>query len=771
MARSDRRNADVLLRFTEDKRSLQQAKSSITSFSSELDKVKRKDSFTRLAEGAAKAVREGKNLESVTKRVQTSLTRMGATDREIAQVARQFKVLRQEAEQAASAAGRATQADDRFSDVSRRVGLFGDVQSNLGAVSALTGSREIGIVGEIAALAEEAPRLKTALQGIPAQAQAAAQAIGFGGAGLLGAFAGAVIGIKIFENQIKSVTATFTAITNARAEAAGTLANATTDVANAEIARLENLEREQAAILAQRQADQRQIEQTTANAGALGNILAFTLGDIAGPVNSARRASDEASAALEGTRIQLNALRDGADGTTVASNDAAAAEEQLRQQRQATAQAIQASTLQAEVQAARLNADQIQERINSLNSEREVIQRNIEAGRLTGANLEAANQRLTEIGASLLGFFNALPAARITQDRIEAEEALAEAQKKSADEAKRAAEEQTKVNERIKSAVQNVADFAANFANRIGDIQQRLQFSIQDSIRKSTFDAAEARRDASLKEVEIVRDAGLEKVQAEAEAQRNLAQIQRRGARSQAVAAQNRNAIALDEAKSRQQEEETTTNENLEARLGNLKRGLQEELRALRLNTRERLRAISLRGREELRRLQQNAQRSINLEGQRFQRELQLRIRNASQSLNISQQEFAQRVQVATRGSQQIVGITGQLFQGIINQAAQARAAAGQSFGPQPAPANFKPPTFEDRFRGFDPRNFQSFDTGGVITRSGLANVHAGEVITNPRRGQMPGFTFAPVINGGSRQQIRQQVIDQLDSMLTQAGL
>lgn len=91
--------------------------------------------------------------------------------------------------------------NDRFDEVSRRVALAGDAQSNLGALAGLTGaagltdvSSGIGIAGEVVVLVEELPRLKAAIAGLPAAASAAIQAIGagtlLGGGALVAAIAG-----------------------------------------------------------------------------------------------------------------------------------------------------------------------------------------------------------------------------------------------------------------------------------------------------------------------------------------------------------------------------------------------------------------------------------------------------------------------------------------------------------------------------------------------------------------------------------------------------
>jgi len=72
-----------------------------------------------------------------------------------------------------------------FDRVSRDVGLAGDVQSNLGAIGGLASAAGAGGVGsgiavggEVAALIEELPRLKTALAGLPSTIGSAVGALG-----------------------------------------------------------------------------------------------------------------------------------------------------------------------------------------------------------------------------------------------------------------------------------------------------------------------------------------------------------------------------------------------------------------------------------------------------------------------------------------------------------------------------------------------------------------------------------------------------------------
>jgi hypothetical protein len=100
--------------------------------------------------------------------------------------------------------GRLDAADENFDVISRRVGLAGDVQSNLGAIRGLSDvaglggvGQGIGIAGEIAALTEELPRLKAALSNMPDVVKFVSSEVGATGVGLIGALGGLAIVLSL----------------------------------------------------------------------------------------------------------------------------------------------------------------------------------------------------------------------------------------------------------------------------------------------------------------------------------------------------------------------------------------------------------------------------------------------------------------------------------------------------------------------------------------------------------------------------------------------
>lgn len=155
---------------------------------------------------------EAKQLAVSADDAKTALERAADVSADMGRVADEARNAREELNKAADAAdnlgGRLDQADERFGVVSRRVGLAGDVQSNLGSIRGLSqtaglgGTGEaIGVAGELAALTEELPRLKAALASMPDVLKFVSAEIGVGGVGLIGGLAVLGIAFKMLSEQ------------------------------------------------------------------------------------------------------------------------------------------------------------------------------------------------------------------------------------------------------------------------------------------------------------------------------------------------------------------------------------------------------------------------------------------------------------------------------------------------------------------------------------------------------------------------------------------
>lgn len=157
----------------------------------------------------------------------------------VSKLERAYKDLQGEIEDIPTALRQSTAEADRlqsqiarFDDVSRNVGLAGDVQSNLGAIGGLAGAAGAGgaanvisIGGEGIALVEELPRLKESLAGLPSTIAASAAALGPFGLALGAIAAVAAVGLIAYKNALDEINEAAQRNADAAAETAQTQAN------------------------------------------------------------------------------------------------------------------------------------------------------------------------------------------------------------------------------------------------------------------------------------------------------------------------------------------------------------------------------------------------------------------------------------------------------------------------------------------------------------------------------------------------------------------
>lgn len=247
---------------------------------------------------------------------------------------------------------------ERFDAVSRDVGLAGDVQSNLGAVGGLAGAAGlpgaggVGVAGELVALVEELPRLKAAVQGMPATIQAAGMALGGTGAGLVGALGIAAVAIgavaiaaRVAADQIKQAAQDFSQVIDARVQVEKLIAAGDTTTAQAqELAQARAAEAEAVRKV--------QAELEAAQAGLTGfqkllNQIVNLLPGIDGINDKIRQLDDEA----DGLEAEVGQLNQAIESGRFAAGDRAAAETASADASAALEKALASSTQTADVRA------------------------------------------------------------------------------------------------------------------------------------------------------------------------------------------------------------------------------------------------------------------------------------------------------------------------------------------------------------------------------------------------------------------------------------
>lgn len=422
----------------------------------------------------------------------------------------------------------------QFDQTSRNVGLAGDVQSNLGALSALTGSSEIAVAGEVVALVEELPRLKDAVSGLPATLSAAASAIGGPGLGLIGA-TGALLAVYALASQEAERN---------RQAVAGFLDSQGRAIDLIRTGSQEEIEARQAELEVQRDNARarlelvQQQEQNFVNAlspfllGAAELSASLGVGDQS--LRALRDEINEAQNAANDAQRELDVLNQRIGDSEVQARLAAEAEAELAEARQQNIDRLVGLELQTRLQAEQQSVDAIQGRIEAINRERELIDELTSQYVLSEDAIASYEQRLIDLQIEQTALADSLPVARLREERERNAQATEEAAKAEiAARVERAKAVQAIANEQIKlrqttatiaqeraSAIAAIdTKLAADSAKLARDRADRLGNIDRDYMRESTDRFARFRRD----EQRAQEDATLERLRAIEDQQQRLA--------------------------------------------------------------------------------------------------------------------------------------------------------------------------------------------------------------------------------------------------------
>jgi hypothetical protein len=669
--------------------------------------------------------------------LQNDLRKLGFTEKEVGKVAIGFEEVYREVRRAKEELERFKKIQlrqDEFDRVSRNVGLAGDIQSNLGALNALSGG-SIGPAGEVFALIEELPRLKTALSGLPQTIAQAAATLGPAGLLVAGALATIALAFANYargaEEQAKQMTATLEAQRNVSQQVIDGL---TTEDAEAEIERLNKLREDEL----QRIRDIESAYDDNINSlGLLGTALKVVDTREEALVEQINKSKDAAA----DYEAQANALTRAIASGETAANDAAQSEEELAASRQQAASAAQ-QLAQLEKQAIDLRAsydqaagDRLVDELNRQRDAREDAYR-AEQQRAKQFNSaiekakEASNKRL----AKLFDELNNLPLKRAQELRaaeVEAQEERADVIREYGEKSKQDAEDLNRELNKItasgekerKRILEDSAD-SINQAMATGDVEALL--------------SAERDRDKALRRsVEDEADTAKERADNfEVERRREQEAFQKRLADIQAGLAKEQQAIRDSYAQRRDE----------------LKTAIEEEKTAIKAYIDESTAAFLEREREieeERRRQQQRRERDEAIAESRRQRDLNQQLTNLQQQANaITQVTYSTReLQVAARS-----------LQATINSLRSATAAASRN-SRDTAPRNSSSRSTPGR--GASGPRFSAFATGGVIDELTYARmgedarrgVYEAVIPFRKSEGIGPALDRMGIGGGGSREQ------------------
>lgn len=492
-----------------------------------------------------------------------SYDQAGKELKQLTQIERDLeKVLKAANVELTEQSAKARRLSDDFDEVSRNVGLAGDVQSNLGALGALAPGEIGGAIsgaGEVAALVEELPRLKTALSGLPQTVLNAVQALGPVGLGVAAAIAAAGVALAAFADESQKRADQINAIVDAQRQIGQDIAaGLTSDEASQ---RLETLRK-------QRDAEQKQLDELNntyqefeKDSGALAPVLKAVSYEEEALSEQIKKSKDN-TAAFNAEIDQLEqALAEG----ELAANDAAEAEKQLALERADAALAAADAAgkqLQAEQRAINATAEQNQQRLSAIENEKAVVQKQIEVLQASGDTSEKVTDKLAALQQQLgaLGdesqfiTSNALDAATAQDKQKEATKAQEEASK--------AAQQAI---DRANAAQANYTAAVSNAKNKLKQAGEDIKTGLNDTFR----DIATKARDSLAKLLTDARDQRIEdQIESFREAQksardhyRELKSIRDNALQSEEDAVRNRDFLALREIERQQKRELDKANE------------------------------------------------------------------------------------------------------------------------------------------------------------------------------------------------------------------
>lgn len=496
-------------------------------------------------------------------------------------------------------------------------------------------------------------------------------------------------------------------------------------------------------------------------------------------VRDARVAYDEANKALAKATATTALYAGLLDDTSTATNDAAAAEAELLKQRQLLTDQLADVQISTLLKVNSLSEEAANKRLEEINLEITTLQQFIDSGTLSSEKTAELSTRITKLGQEAVTLnLNLLP---LIQSR-EREAAAIEEQKRQLDETAAAAEKYTQTVASIESNnLEARASLAEAYGQKVEQIAQNAVDAAESALRQLQQRKADLARDLARAGEEADRQAAQDAIDQQIDAQREelkalrsyqdeVKRINRDGRRGDLEAIQDRDAVALDASQRQRQDALADAKENLnidrrERAIANAQASADQRTQYAR-EREERFRkfnqdladanaayqqdlalAAQKRAQDLARAAQQNAADNAALTA-KYNQQLALARSAAVQEITLAQRTNAQILasDIATRNAQ--LALARQLLASVSGSGAAGSVPLGGGSGSGGSPY-LAPP---------------SLDTGGRITRTGLAMVHRGEEIRNPKRGQTGGGGVNINLNGMMLKEVnarsKQQAID-----------
>lgn len=491
---------------------------------------------------------------------------------------------------------RLDRADEQYSKLSNRVGLAGDFQSNLGALRGLADTaglggvgQGLGVAGEIGVLAEELPRLKTAIQNMPDVVSTAAAALGTTGAGFVGALGIGAVALGAVTLAVNAFNASIDAQKKALEGALSVQDRYYLAIANSTSAEvqqnIDNLTARNAALQQQMDETQGSIDATIQDAkDQFGSFWPTVIATGWTPYQTLMDQHKKLQAEYDTNAQEIGRYTQGLKINAFAANDARAAQEQYTQQLERFNAGILGFARDAVgiANETSLSSDQIKSRIADANTEMNYLKEAIQ-------NLEAAGIRTSEELQPLYDRYNDLldVYARLTNDVLP-EVIRAEQMRESADDLLEANEAMVKAEAELAKLRMKEAELTAEMQREISKILSEI-----------TAERAKAEAEAAEDRLEAAEDFA-----------EDMAEIDEDRAKTEKGARRKRDVLAAIEARETAKDQQDDTRKAYDKQLKEVQKGLDKQYKSITENAAKAAAAVDERYRRERQTLQQAQQQA-----------------------------------------------------------------------------------------------------------------------------------------------------------------
>jgi hypothetical protein len=722
----DERELALRLRFETARQDIQRAKADFAAIKSEVEKL----------------AKEGRSAEQVMKDLKVEAAKIGR-ERQIDTLVKEFAKLppelresKEEAEKLAASLAKIGATEDEVRRVARAVGDIDDQVASGGG----GGGRSRGAVSRFG-------QEIRALPAVPLTSNLSSDAIGKVIAilgGLNPVAIGAAAGLAALVIGLKSSTSGIEQFTKALIASQENVYRLLVTGTREQVQEAIKLKEQEVEITRRRiEENKRVLDTFDQEVGGVGRAIADAL-DLGGAqalrVETQKLEEEERALALELQRLGVVLNTAEVAANTAAETEARLAEERIKAAEEAAKELnrlLDASVnaeLQARLAADRFTEQQAKERIAAAEREQEIIRGILQQGGGSEENIKKLNEQLADLGQEILTLSGELPRLRIRDSINETIEGLQEQRKA-----------QLALNEALDQINTNLDDKAAD-----------LEREQNKAITKAKADADKAELDAFKKKQDALDKLEVDATEKRIKILNDFHKAERKAIRDfnrdSGTAIAERDALAFVQAEQRK-------NDEIEAAKEARKEGLDE----LGIDLKRQQAAIEKAYNDQLTVINERLTEQTNLAVTRYNEQLTQAQTAADKQRQIEQQKYSQQIQLTAQGSAAVNAIFAQFWNTAAALAKNGLNALSGSSGVLGTIGNLL-----SSFAG--KALLPKFDTGGMVTKSGLAFVDQNEIILNPRQqSRMGGITANINISGMSREDVKRQFWDQLDSALDQA--